>query len=88
MKLYVRMTDKFMSGWGKAEGKTNVLVIECENWTQAIAISAAAKERREMRRVKICGNAPRDRVGVLHSRKHFTEFSGPWLAYYRTDNAA
>jgi len=33
--LYVTMTDKFMSGWGMAEGKTNKLVLECKNLHEA-----------------------------------------------------
>jgi hypothetical protein len=87
-KLYVRMTDRAMSGWGRAEGKTNVLVIECDNWDQAAAIEKAALDRREMRRVRICSTPPVDRPGVLHSRKHFTDFAGDWLAYYRSEVAA
>jgi hypothetical protein len=88
MKYYVRMTDKVMSGWGRAEGKTNVLVIECDTWAQAVAIEKAAHDRREMRRIEICSTRPKERRGVLHSRKHFSEFAGPWLDYYRTETEA
>ena len=82
MKLYVRMTDTFMSGWGRAEGKTNVLVIECDTWEQALAIRQAARDRREMRRIAICGSLPRSRPNVLLTHRPFSDFSGPWLAYY------
>ena len=29
-EYYVSMTDKFFSNWGKARGRINKLVIECE----------------------------------------------------------
>lgn len=32
---YVSVIDTFMSGWGKAEGKTNVLVFECDTKVEA-----------------------------------------------------
>ncbi len=28
---YVTATDKFMSGWGLAKGRTNKVVVICEN---------------------------------------------------------
>ena len=87
-RYYVRMTDKFMSGWGAAEGKINVLVVECDTWAQAAAIEKAAHDRREMRRIQICSTPPRNRAGVLVSRKHFSEFAGPWLDYYRAETEA
>ena len=44
--VYVTMTDKFMSGWGMAEGKINKLVIECENSVQAEKIADYARRNR------------------------------------------
>jgi hypothetical protein len=85
---YVRMTDKFMSGWGACAGKTNVLVVVCDTWKQAEAIKLAAENRREMRRITIMREMPRNRPGVLYSVKPFSEFSGPWLDYYREPVAA
>ena len=35
---YVTMTDKFMSGWGRAEGKINKFVVECETREKAETI--------------------------------------------------
>lgn len=81
--LYVRMTDRFMSGWGQASNKTNVLVIECENAAQAEAIEKAAHDRPEMRRISLCLNKPRSRSGVLYSWRQFGDMSGPWLKYYQ-----
>ena len=83
-KYYVRMTDKFLSEWGVAEGKHNVLVIECDTYAQADAIARAAHDRTDMQRIEIClMKPPRERAGVLYSRKHFSDFAGDWLAYYR-----
>ena len=86
-RYYVRMTDKFMSGWGVSEGKRNVLVIACDTWEQAAAIEKAAHDRSDMQRVEICLKPPRERNGVLYSRKHFSDFAGDWLAYYRGEAA-
>lgn len=34
-KIYVWATDKFLSGWGVAEGKIHKQVVECDNWADA-----------------------------------------------------
>lgn len=34
-QVFVTATDSFLSGWGKASGKTAKQVIICEDWTQA-----------------------------------------------------
>ena len=81
-KIYVRMTDKFMSGWGMAEGKQNVVVVECDTWEQAEAIERAANKRSEMRRVQCCLGKPKNRSGVLYSHKQFRDLSGSWLEFY------
>ncbi len=74
--VYVRMTDKFMSGWGMAKNKTNVLVIECETLEQAEEIEAAAHKRAEMIRIMICLTKPKKRVGVFYSWKKYSEMTG------------
>lgn len=33
--IYVWATDKFLSGWGCAEGKIHKQVAVCENWEEA-----------------------------------------------------
>ena len=81
--IYVRMTDSFMSGWGLARDKTNVLVIACDDWQQADAVEAAANKRSEMKRVKIVSNKPRNRPGILYSNKTFSDLGGPWLEFYK-----
>lgn len=51
--FYVTMTDKFMSGWGKAEGKINKFIIECEDFKHAEIIERNANKRPEMKHVGI-----------------------------------
>jgi hypothetical protein len=78
-KFWVTMTDKFMSGWGKAEGKTNKLVIACDNYEQAAAIERNAHKRNEMSRINICSKKPYYRPAVvIVSEKHFTDMGEIW----------
>ena len=62
---YVPMTDKFMSGWGHAAGKTNRHVIPCDTYDEAQAITENAMGRSEMVRVTISTTRPRAKDGVL-----------------------
>lgn len=78
--FFVRMTDRFMFGWGQAKGKTNVLVVACPTIEKAEQIEKAAHKRSEMRRIAITRKMPRNRPGILYSIKNFSELSGPWLA--------
>ncbi len=56
--FYVTMTDRFMSGWGEARGKTNKLVIECETMAEAITVEQNARDRDEMKYVNIRSSRP------------------------------
>jgi hypothetical protein len=66
-KYWVSMTDRFLSGWGSAEGKTNKLVIECDNYEEAEIVADNARRRSEMKYINICLNKPRYGKGVLVS---------------------
>jgi hypothetical protein len=55
---YVTMTDKFMSGWGKAEGKINKYVISCATYQEAEIIEQNAKRRPEMKHINIVDKLP------------------------------
>lgn len=57
-KVYVTMTDKFMSGWGLAKNKLNKFVITCDNYEQAKIVYNNAKKREEMKFVNIVYNKP------------------------------
>ena len=56
--VYVSMTDKFMSGWGKADGKINKLVFECDTYEQAEIVAENARNRSDQKNVNICLNRP------------------------------
>ena len=80
MSYFVTMTDKFMSGWGVANGKTNKMIIECDTFEQAEQIERAARRRSEMKYVNICVRRPRYGSHVLESFKKYADLSGPWKA--------
>ena len=40
----VTMTDKFMSGWGHAKGKTAKYVYMCETWEQVEIVAEKARK--------------------------------------------
>lgn len=76
--FFVTMTDKFMSGWGMSEGKTNKLIIECETLQQAEQVERAAHKRPEMRYINIRTTKPRYGAHVLESWKAWGELGEIW----------
>ena len=52
-KYYVSTEDTFLSGWGKAKNKTNVLIFECNNKEEAGIVAANAKNRTDQRCIEI-----------------------------------
>jgi len=78
MTAYIRMTDNFMSGWGQAQGLTNVLVVACDTLEQADLIEKNANLRPEMKRVQYCINKPRERDGYLMSYRHYDDLGKAW----------
>lgn len=86
-KRFVIMTDKFMSGWGKAEGKINKYIIECESLEQAKIVEENAKHREEMKYIGIHKvNKYRDNRNYLVSlvKAENTAFTIP--GYFGTDD--
>jgi len=82
---YVNMTDKFMSGWGKARNGKSHLSIHCDTWYQAKCIFDAAKKCKEMKYV-MHSEKPRYRT-YPKQRDHtsvwaFSQLGGHWLANY------
>ena len=55
---YVWMTDKFMSGWGRAEGLISKFVVKCRTFEQAECIVQNAEKRNEMRGVNFGRKLP------------------------------
>ena len=57
-KYYVTMTDKFMSGWGQAEGKINKLIFECDSYDEAEIVAENAKNRGDQKYINITSTKP------------------------------
>jgi hypothetical protein len=57
-KYYVTMTDKFMSGWGKAEGMPNKVIFVCDTIEEANHVYYKAIQRTEMKYVYIATTRP------------------------------
>ena len=77
-KIYVTMTDKFMSGWGMAANKKNKFIVICDNWQQAETIQRNAEKRSEMKYINICTSKPRYGANVLETWKTFDELGTIW----------
>ena len=45
--IYVTVTDTFMSGWGEAKGKENILIFECETEEEADIVYENCKNRND-----------------------------------------
>jgi hypothetical protein len=78
-KIYVSMTDKFMSGWGKAQNKTNKFIIICDTMEQAETIERNAQKRSEMKYINICLSKPyynQNRYEL--SYRNFDELGSIW----------
>ena len=77
-KIYVTMTDKFMSGWGMAANKKNKFIVICDNWQQAETIQKNAEKRSEMKYINVCVTKPRYGANVLETWKTFDELGTIW----------
>ena len=79
ISYYVTMTDKFMSGWGGAEGKTNKFIIEYDEWEKALIIENNAKKRPEMKYININVKKPKyNKANVVESHKTFEQLGEIW----------
>jgi len=76
--FYVTMTDKYLSGWGMSENKTNKLIIECDTIEQAEKIERSARNRSEMRYVNIRTTKPRYGANVLETWKTWADLGPIW----------
>jgi hypothetical protein len=46
-------TDRFMSGWGEAEGGASYAAWACESWDEANRVAALIRARGDQKRVRI-----------------------------------
>lgn len=80
-KYYVTMTDRFMSGWGKAEGLINKFVVECDTYKQAEIIKYNASRRKEMKYINITISKPYYNPSrYLVSHRLFEDLGQCWTA--------
>ncbi|MFS0905755.1 hypothetical protein AB3N02_22165 [Priestia aryabhattai] len=68
-KYYVTMTDKFMSGWGMAQGKINKLVLICDSYAEACTVYENAENRGDMKYINIRSTAP-----YYDKNRYYTQF--------------
>ena len=79
MTIFVTMNDKFMSGWGGAQGKINKYVVECESREQADQIVAAARRRSEMKHISMTTKLPKYSPSkYVVSMRKFDELGEIW----------
>ena len=60
---YVTATDSFLSGWGLAEGKTNKVIIGCNNRSEVDEVKNALRGRSEMKYINDTTNMSRYHSG-------------------------
>ena len=78
-KFYVTMTDKFMSGWGRAKDKINKYVIECNSMDDARTARGNAERRSEMKHINIYMRKPYyDKRKYLTSLVKFENLGECW----------
>lgn len=53
VKYFVVLHDRFLSGWGEAEGKRSLYVLECSNMADVKTVQANARTRDEMSLVAV-----------------------------------
>lgn len=56
--FYVTALDSFLSGWGPARGRKNVVILPCASEEEAAVVAANARGRSEMEQVCIHTDKP------------------------------
>jgi hypothetical protein len=78
-RYYVTMTDRALSGWGGAQGRTAKLVIGTDDYDEARQLASAAERRGEMKYVNINTTRPRyDSRRYQVSFRDSSDMSGSW----------
>lgn len=66
MKIYVCMTGKAMSGWGRALNKKNRLAIEMDSYDDALKLAHWVHlNHPEMKYISVSKHRPKARFGLL-----------------------
>lgn len=74
---YVTMTDRFLSGWGCAEGKLAKYVATCDSYAEAKVVADNATKRGDQKHVNVRSSKPRVTDGN-HWQLMTKETSSPW----------
>jgi len=79
------MTDKFLSGWGEAEGRTAKYVYECSTYQEAEIVKDNAEARSDQKHINICINKPRYNAKFYRVAYHTKEDGGSFYTagYFR-----
>jgi hypothetical protein len=77
-KYYVTMTDKCLSGWGKAEGKINKLIFECDTYHDAEIVADNAEARGDQKYINITPNKPYYAPGRYYAQTKTKEECSRW----------
>jgi hypothetical protein len=56
---YVCANDRFLSGWGPAQGKTNTVIFPCSTMIEVHRMMSILEARNDMRYVRVCYTKPR-----------------------------
>ncbi len=77
-KVYVTMTDKFMSKWGLAKGQIHKFIVECDTLEQAKIIEKNAYSHEEMKYIRICSKKPKYNSQVYTAWTTFKKLGITW----------
>lgn len=86
--IYVTMTDKFLSGWGMAEGRIAKYVYECDTLEEARIVVENAENRKDQKNINICYSKPYYNSNT-HRVEYLTKAEHPsWYTagYFRKNN--
>ena len=64
MEYIVKTTDTGMSGWGVCEGKTNILLLLCDNIMEANRVKKNLNSRKEMKNTSIYNSYTKKLCGM------------------------
>ena len=77
-KVYVTMTDKFMSGWGLSQGKINKLIFVCDSAEEAQIVFHNAESRGDMKHINMTVTKPYYSPSKYYAQTKTKEDSSNW----------
>jgi hypothetical protein len=81
-RYYVTAVDAYMSDWGRAEGRTNLMILPVDDRLAASNVAKALAGRSEMEKIQTHGGGDRDRLQWMAQQKeNFTSIQRPALVW-------